>query len=255
MNLFIDIGNTSLHWRKSSGLDVASPTISVRHHKDFDSALKILAASLGDVRIARVLVANVAGAEAKEAIQAWTLAAHSVKPLFLESQKNHNQVVNAYKEPQRLGVDRWFAVLAGHKVIQTSESVAALVVDAGTAMTIDAVLKDGTHLGGNILAGLELQQSTLLKGTSDIQASHGEKSVWGVDTASAVANGSSFALLGAISLAAEQLQTQIGDGRIHILLTGGDAETLEPYFIGREDVSFSVHSNLVLDGLEVYLEQ
>lgn len=255
MNLFIDIGNTSLHWRKSGGLDVASPSISVRHNKDFPAALKILTASLGDVRIGRILVANVAGEKAKEAIQIWSLETHSIKPLFLKSQESHNQVINAYKEPRRLGVDRWFAVLAGHKLIQTNDAVAALVVDAGTAMTIDAVMQDGTHLGGNIIAGLELQQATLLSGTSEIQDSHGEESVWGVDTASAVANGASFALLGAISLAAEQLQAQIGEGRIHILLTGGDAETLEPYFIGREDVSFSVHSNLVLDGLEVYLEQ
>lgn len=255
MNLFIDLGNTSLHWRKSGGLDVASPTISVRHNKDFSAALKVLAASLGDVRIARVLVANVAGTKAKEVIQAWSIETHSVKPLFLKSQARHKQVINAYKEPQRLGVDRWFAVLAGHKVIQSSGAVAALVVDAGTAMTIDAVLQNGRHLGGNIIAGLELQQSTLLSGTSDIQHSHGEESVWGVDTSSAVANGASFALLGAISLATEQLQAQIGEGRIHIFLTGGDAEALEPYFIGRDEASFSVHSNLVLDGLEVYLEE
>ena len=255
MNLFIDIGNTSLHWRLSGSLDVASPTISVRHNKEFANALSILQSSLGDVRIGRVLVVNVAGVQAKEALEFWALATYSVKPLFLKAQKHHKQLTNAYLEPELLGVDRWFAVLAGYKLIQSNAALAALVVDAGTAMTIDAVLKDGTHLGGNIIAGLELQQKTLLSGTSDIQNSHGEESVWGVDTASAVANGASFALLGAISLAAEQLQKQITDGRIHILLTGGDAETLEPYFIGREDVSFSAHSNLVLDGLEVYLEK
>ncbi len=255
MNLFIDIGNTSLHWRKSAALETASPTISVRHNKDFPAALDILAASLGQVRIGRVLVANVAGNAAKEAVYAWSLDTYSVKPLFLQSQNSHNSVVNAYAEPHRLGVDRWFAVLAGHNLIQSSQAVAAIVVDAGTAMTIDAVLQDGTHLGGNIIAGLELQQRTLLKSTSDINDSHGEESVWGLDTSSAVANGASFALLGAISLAAEQLQEQIGGGRIHILLTGGDAETLEPYFIGREDIDFSVHSNLVLDGLEVFLKQ
>ena len=255
MNLFIDIGNTSLHWRLSGSLDIASPTISVRHNKDFAKALAILQASLGDVRVIRVLVANVAGNQAKETIETWSIENYSVKPLFLSSQEKHKQVVNAYIEPQRLGVDRWFAVLAGHKLIQKNTAFAALIVDAGTAMTIDAVLKDGTHLGGNIIAGLELQQKNLLSGTHDIQDSHGEESVWGSDTASAVANGASFALLGAICLAAEQLQKQITEGRIHILLTGGDAETLEPYFIGREDVSFSVHSNLVLDGLEVYLEK
>ena len=255
MNLFIDIGNTSLHWRLSGGLDVASPTISVRHNKNFPKALGILEASLGDVRIGRVLVANVAGTEAKEAIAVWSVKAFSVKPLFLSSPKNHQNVINAYKEPQSLGVDRWFAILAAHKLIQNTEAIAALVVDAGTAMTIDAVLLDGTHLGGNIIAGLELQQTILLSGTSEIDASHGEESVWGIATASAVANGASFALLGAISMAAEQLQRQIGEGRMHILLTGGDAETLEPYFIGREDITFSVHSNLVLDGLEVYLEK
>jgi len=255
MNLFIDIGNTSLHWRLSGNLDVASATISVRHNKDFPNALNILQSSLGEVRIGRILVANVAGSEAKKAIEAWALQTYSIKALFLKSQEKNKQVTNAYSDPERLGVDRWFAVLAGHQLIQKSDSAAALVVDAGTAMTIDAVLKNGKHLGGNIIAGLELQQATLLSNTSDIKESQGEESVWGVDTASAVANGASFALLGAISLAVEQLQKEIGNANVHILLTGGDAETLEPYFIGQAGLTFSVHSNLVLDGLEVYLQK
>jgi len=148
-------------------------------------------------------------------------------------------------------------VLAGWHLIQKPTADAALVVDAGTAMTIDAVLQNGTHLGGNIIAGLELQQTALLSGTSDIDDSHGdeEELVWGVNTASAVAKGAQFALLGAISLAVEQLQKHIPNGRVHVLLTGGDAETLEPYFVGQDDISFSVHSNLVLDGLEVYLQK
>jgi len=219
MNLFIDIGNTSLHWRLSDGLDVASPTISVRHNRDFSKSLHTLQTSLRDVFIGRILVANVAGIEAYKAIKTWALDSYSIKALFLKSQDHHKQVVNAYKEPQKLGVDRWFAIIAGHNLIQSTQSIAALVVDAGTAMTLDAVLQDGTHLGGNIIAGLELQQESLLSRTNDIDDSHGEESIWGNDTASAVANGAHFALLGAISLATEQLKNHNDDKQIHVLCT------------------------------------
>lgn len=254
MNLYIDIGNTSIHWRLSDTLEKASPTVSVRHKNDWTKALATLRSTIGEVKIDKVVVASVAGEKARTSIELWSEDLFSTKPEFVNSQPECVGVTNAYESHEQLGVDRWLAVLAGFQYINRNDFSAALVVDAGTAMTLDAVLQDGTHLGGNIVAGLELQQKTLLQNTSEIKDSEGEENVWGKNTASAVSNGAQLALLGAITLAYEQLQLgQRDDARIHLLLSGGDAEILEQFFARRSGFSYSVHSNLVLDGLEVYL--
>jgi type III pantothenate kinase len=59
------------------------------------------------------------------------------------------RIINAYQQPARMGSDRWFALLG------TADSVAgdAIIVDAGTAITVDLLKSDGRHLGGAIIAG------------------------------------------------------------------------------------------------------
>lgn len=59
------------------------------------------------------------------------------------------RVVNAYPEPSGMGVDRWLAILGAAAL--TSKD--AMVVDAGSAITIDLLKADGCHLGGAILPG------------------------------------------------------------------------------------------------------
>ena len=253
MNLFIDVGNTSIHWRLSSGLGKASPTVSLRHRHSWDTALTTLATTLGETHFSGVWVASVAGQAANDAIEKWSKEQFSLMPVFVRSQHKIGSIRNAYENPDQLGVDRWMALLAGHNYTQKEKISAALVVDAGTAMTIDAILNDGSHLGGNIIAGLELQQENLLKGTSGIHDSHGEVSIWGANTASAVANGAFFALVGAVQVAYHELLKELpGGSDVMVLLSGGDAETLEQYFITQKEFSYSVHNNLVLDGLEIY---
>ncbi len=58
-------------------------------------------------------------------------------------------VTSAYQQPQRLGVDRWLALLGGYSMGVTD----AMIIDAGSAITVDLLKKDGQHLGGAILPG------------------------------------------------------------------------------------------------------
>ena len=59
-------------------------------------------------------------------------------------------VHNAYREPERLGVDRWLALIAASEL----ERGDVIVIDAGSAITLDLLRADGTHLGGAILPGI-----------------------------------------------------------------------------------------------------
>ncbi|NNM12760.1 MAG: biotin--[acetyl-CoA-carboxylase] ligase [Gammaproteobacteria bacterium] len=255
-NLYIDIGNTSMHWRVSNEKEIASPSVSIKHNKDWRKTLRMQQTTLGELKPDNIYIASVAGRQAQDACVRWFQQKFLKTPIFVQSQSESGDLRNAYDTSTQLGVDRWLGIIAGFQYIQTNQHDAALVVDAGTAMTIDAVLTDGTHLGGNIIAGLTTQQVNLLARTAEISDSEGETGVWGTNTASAVANGAYFALIGAILLAYEQLQSELpDDAKIHLMLTGGDAENLERYFAGHKNIDFSVHTNLVLDGLESYVAE
>jgi type III pantothenate kinase len=58
-------------------------------------------------------------------------------------------VTNGYRQPERLGDDRWMALLAAREMAAGD----CIVIDAGSAITLDLLRADGQHLGGAILPG------------------------------------------------------------------------------------------------------
>jgi type III pantothenate kinase len=58
-------------------------------------------------------------------------------------------VRNAYQPPGGIGVDRWLCLIAAAAL--TPKDV--MIVDAGSAITVDLLRSDGQHLGGAILPG------------------------------------------------------------------------------------------------------
>jgi pantothenate kinase type III len=137
----------------------------------------------------------------------------------------------AYREPARLGVDRFLALIAAHRAARGTDHAGrpSLIIDAGTAITYDLLLANGTHLGGLILPGLGMMRDSLLAGTQiPPQASADAEVPWADDTAAAIAAGG----LHAAGALAERLYQQLRDvdagaGREpRLWLTGGDAERL-----------------------------
>jgi type III pantothenate kinase len=58
-------------------------------------------------------------------------------------------VTNGYQQPERLGVDRWMTLLAAREMLPGD----CVIIDAGSAITLDLLRADGQHLGGAILPG------------------------------------------------------------------------------------------------------
>ena len=58
-------------------------------------------------------------------------------------------VRNAYQEAEAIGVDRWLCLLGAAGLTQHD----VMVIDAGSAITVDLLRGDGQHLGGAILPG------------------------------------------------------------------------------------------------------
>jgi type III pantothenate kinase len=84
--------------------------------------------------------------------EAWDLVA---EPCPSESRRDG--LVNGYAEPTRLGADRWWALVAAWR----RHRRAVMVVDAGTALTLDGVDADGRHVVGYLQPGREVQLRAL----------------------------------------------------------------------------------------------
>lgn len=135
-----------------------------------------------------------------------------------------NGVRCAYREPQRLGVDRWLVVLGAY-----ARFGASCIVDIGSAMTVDVVDGQGQHLGGYIVPGYQLLLNALFNDTDKVRWLEsevtGELSL-GQDTANAVSAGAKLMLLGFV----EQALARLPAGQMQIVFTGGGSELLREHF-------------------------
>jgi type III pantothenate kinase len=188
----------------------------------------------------KIVVSNVAGAEIKAALELCVQRWH-VAPCWVVSQAQASGVTNRYADPAQLGPDRWAALIAAHQVRQ-----ACIVVNAGTAVTIDALTKDGIFLGGLILPGAALMRAALSSGTAGVQAGSGHLEKFPANTADAVYSGALQAAAGAVERLAHELD-QASAEVCTLILSGGSADELLPLL----NRPVRLVDNLVLDGLVI----
>lgn len=139
----------------------------------------------------------------------------------------------AYPRVENLGVDRWVALLGARRRV----GYPCVVIDFGTAVTVDAVDGTGQHLGGAIAPGRALQRRSLRQSTARIRAGQGQPvppSIFARDTGEAVAAGVDFGLAALAAQAHASACTHlaggdVGQGKsapVPLLVTGGDAPAL-----------------------------
>jgi len=160
---------------------------------------------------------------------------------FVESHDRYKSLINAYKDFKLLGCDRWFGMIASY---EASQGKSFILVDIGTAITIDIVNQFGTHLGGLIFPGLkkvrECFNNFSISSDKNIdQIGLSTEEAWTIGTLNLIVN--------AVNYKIRELKVKFPDALIFI--TGGG------YFEILEFLEFdhSYHENLVLDGLEFYV--
>jgi type III pantothenate kinase len=154
----------------------------------------------------------------------------------------------AYPDPSRLGTDRWVAMVAARRL----GALPAVVVDCGTAITLDWVDVDGLHRGGVIAAGVKTQIDALGRRASGLAAatSAAEATLFATDTPTAIAGG---AVIGAASMVdglVRRMEAVRGAAAVR-WLAGGDGPLLHAHLGAGE---FRLHPDLVLDGLAFLAE-
>jgi len=230
-----DIGNSRCKWRVLDSELRALERGAFFHREGFAALPQMPVGS-------RVRVANVAGKKVAECCRR-QLRELGLLPEFARTSGAAAGVINTYEDVSRLGVDRWLAAIAAFKHCQGP----ALVIDVGSAINVELVSGQGTHLGGFIAPGAELMKRALLADTGLVRfdaIGFSEQLAFGQSTVDAVSGGISAALVGVSRVAIEEGRRRLGASTT-IFVTGGGGSDIIPHLPG---AIVSV-PELVMDGL------
>lgn len=242
--LLVDIGNSRIKWglgksgQVTSGPPVASNLAVLTD--ELDRLWGALPAPLS------VVASNVAGPEIGLCVRKWVARRWHLKLIFVQPEAEAYGVVNAYENPEKLGVDRWVCLVA----LRKSQPLPVCVADCGKAITLDVLDANGRHLGGLIAPGLTLMTEALSRRTQGLPLADGSyQGLLARDTSAAMLSGARHAAVGLIERTLHETGTLLGCVP-SLALTGGDAETLA----GELSLPYALVPDLVLQGLLIISE-
>lgn len=239
MIVLVDIGNTRTKLIKSFGakltdlLSIENEKLSSQLIVDyFDGALEVIVASVNSVDLNRLI--DHAATEL------------SIPCQFIKTAATAFGVKNSYQVFENLGVDRWLAILGAAKLFPNQN---VLVIDSGTATTIDLLNEAGQHLGGWITPGIDLMHQSLQINTENInsQKQTHVSTTFGKDTAECVDNGCWAVLAATIERAVKQAETEYS-AIDQVVLTGGNCKIIAPHL----SVQTVLEPDLIFVGLRRY---
>jgi type III pantothenate kinase len=243
MILLVDVGNTRTKWVLAENNHMLTE-IDVCLNQDVASST---IASLAEV-VHKVSIANVAG-EAMAQTLAEVMQAVDAPVTMVQTSHETCGVRNGYDYPQALGVDRWVSLIAAYD----KQKASCLVINAGTAVTIDAlsVPKAADHanfMGGVIMPGVGVMLNTLAEKTAQLNVMDGSVMDFPTNTQDAMHTGCLAAVIGVIQRQWQLLQA-LDQQAPAILLSGGDAELLAKHLPADLAEKTIIVDNLVLRGL------
>lgn len=249
MILTVDIGNSRIKWaswqvEKIVARGVAAYTVD-KSAEVFDDLFSVLE------KPAFIFAVSVAGNKLSTGLDEWSRQYWQLGVKFLKTEKQFNNIINAYEYPGQHGADRWAAVVASH---QSCPGFSVCVINAGTAITFDLINKNGQHLGGYILPSFVTMHNALLADTANV------KSVFNVEfnensvpdnTDDAVNQGLHILLQAGIREICQSAKQKM-DSPMKIIISGGFAKTILDY----PDMPGMIYKpDLVMQGLFEIMKQ
>jgi type III pantothenate kinase len=233
MILLLDVGNTRVKWAWLEYLEIA-PSGSVAHdatHRSWQGEIEA-----DGHRPSRIVVSNVAGPAFAAALTLWSRDHYAVEPEFILARDRLLGVTNGYLRPAALGVDRWLALIAAWR----SAPRPTLVVNSGTALTVDTLDATGRHRGGLILPGVQMLGETRAPWAAGAELLSG-RALDGLPP-----DPVPLTLAALADRALAEFATATGAAP-RLILTGGDAHLLEPHLSQPAEIV----PELVLTGLAI----
>lgn len=238
LNLIVDIGNTRAKFAlMEDGQVVTHRCVESLRLSDITDLLRTWPA------VTRAVVSSTRG-DAEEVSEA-------IRSLGLDclefTSRTLVPIANAYHTPETLGRDR-LAAAVGAVALFPHENL--LIVDFGTALTIDLVTSDATFRGGFISPGLRTRFRALHDYTAKLPlcSPTEERLPLGVTTESAITQGVMAGILYEIEGHIARIGGEFAD--LRTIFTGGDAK----YFVRRIKNTIFADQNLVFHGLNRILE-
>jgi len=271
--LLLDIGNSRLKWavvrqryRRGQAF-AAHGAIDMRMLRRSRAAWSRLLEAAGPADA--IYVCNVAGGVVERQLRAAARRAGLKALRFARSQAAGGGVRNAYREPWRLGADRWVSLIGARHEHPGKD---LCLVGLGTAMTVDLLDAAGRHHGGCLVPGPRLMIESLLEHTAGIRrraggraAASGFDLAFGVgrapepatrrnsplalfarDTHAGLLSGARYACAALIGNAVKAARVKLGR-RPRLILAGGAADAITPLLHGH----YWRQDDLVLRGLAV----
>jgi len=154
------------------------------------------------------------------------------------------------ERPELVGIDRLLNALAVNQLRESGR--AAIVVDLGTANTVDVVDEEGVFQGGAILPGIAMSAEALHTGTASLPLLPTDcfdvpPAAVGKSTQQAIAAGLYWGTVGAVRQLIERLSATC-DRSPQLFVTGGDAAQIAPQ-LASEERPLRVIPHLVLAGI------
>ncbi|MCQ8880123.1 type III pantothenate kinase [Pseudoalteromonas shioyasakiensis] len=227
MKLLIDVGNTALKAALSNDGNITSCNL----------------ASVAWDQISEVIYACVGNSEQLDTLLNHAMA-QNIPSYEASVSKQLESLTCAYSQYQNLGIDRWLAIIAAYKLWPQQDCI---IVDTGTATTIDVLNAKGQHLGGWIIPGLDLMTQSLTQNTQRVFDDDATpfSCELGINTPNGLKNGALVATVGAI----EQAKLHLTNKKPQLILAGGYAKLLQ-----KELPEAIYAAQLVMQGLNFWRE-
>ncbi len=238
--LVIDVGNSRMKW----GLYGPRGWTALGATPNSDIGTLALRDWHNVPRPVRAIGVNVAGEAARVRVEG-QLTRWRLVPEWIVAGESACGVTNRYARPAQLGADRWAALIAARQRSRASELFppACIVVNAGTAVTIDALDVEGVFRGGLILPGIWLMLQALVENTAALKSQPGAFREFPDNTADAIQSGAMQAICGAIEQMRRRIDTN--PAQVRIYLAGGAAGEIAPLL----NPPVEVVDSLVLEGV------
>ena len=224
MLLAIDIGNTSIHnglfeeesLKKTFRIPTYAKSLRLKYLKNLRPYLK-------DIEC--VIIVSVAPKALKEVRRALKKIVSPLTALMLVGKDIDSGVKNLYKNPRQVGQDRLVNARAAYELYNKG----AIIVDFGTAITIDVVNKNKEYIGGVIAPGVEISLNALSEKASLLPKVRIKrpKGILGKETTKSMINGAIYGFSSLCDGIVQRLKVYCKGSRV--IATGGLSPLLGPY--------------------------
>lgn len=262
VHLLVDVGNSRIKWKRAAIDDDPSQQPASAFAWDLELLLNLLDNNWASVQgVTKISIANVAGEKVQNILSQWCADHWKVTPQFATTAQQSGDVRNGYEDHQSLGIDRWLAIIAAHHLYPATTNI---VIDCGSAITVDVVLTSGDHWPGPIMFGQQNMINSLLSKTDlarympekeEAESAPQQPQAIVRDTKSAILSGAKFATSKALEAIVDEIEAKLPQSsNIQIIATGGAAQNVMALSTLSAQTNYLYEPDLVLKGLALYFE-